>query len=791
MRALLMVVVMAAGPSAAFAGGMGDLGDFWQRGAVRELLVRGIDNVSLEEWADIGVNCVMNVPPEEAHALGLRTRRWFTMNLLNPASFDNDMDAVLSMTAVTLDGTHLRPHDPLFPTVANYWSACVNNPRWREFSAGLFRSWAEQGWDGCHIDYAARYEPCFCEHCRSLWGDYAAERALHPDLATLPGDVRTQMHLRQFRIEAVMDFLAMCRDEAQAIRPGFATDGTWHQDPGSAYQWAYGPLRAGGAHFDMMCIEGTTWGPFPPRSQQILWLKLAHALTVNQIAMSVTYHLITEDGKRRHGRMARDRAEVALAEIMSQGAVSWLGLGGPETGNLLREHSEMVRGIYRLWAELEPQLTSREEIGQVGIVFSPRSYLRPSNARNQLYVVGQALMRSHIPFVIHSDVGLSADRLATCPATVVLDAEALSDDAMAAIAAYHADGGKVLFLGAMPALDEDWAPREQVAELFRHPGGEGGEGVVTRMVGGRPTWYLAGDLMAPRSFGAMQSVHVDQQEAAPLAIEGESRALEIDGEPGHDYSLYVDITYQDGTHLWGQVATFDTGSHDWQFARAVIEPEKPVLRANVHLLLRNRTGTAWFRRVSFGPWDAQREQITQNMLSDGLDPEGVGAQPAWRPYAAGFEVEEIAGEGPTIKAAGAAGAGRVTQMHHPDIESQQAALALLSPILPERSMLRLEGEGAGQVYCDVALTDGGALLQLINYNASLHPELPELEQQQADRAIPVQNLRIRFEPPGGARVEAVTLMLPGEEPRALPVEGGEVTVPVLRTYAALLLELAQ
>ena len=87
----------------------------------------------------------------------------------------------------------------------------------------------------------------------------------------------------------------------------------------------------------MMCIEGTTWGPFPPQSQQILWLKLAHALTDREVAMSVTYHLLSdESGARHHGRTSTARTRVALCEIMSQGAVSWLGLGGPGTGNLLR-----------------------------------------------------------------------------------------------------------------------------------------------------------------------------------------------------------------------------------------------------------------------------------------------------------------------------------------------------------------------------------------------------------------------------------------------------------------------
>jgi len=61
-----------------------DLADFWRRGQVRELLVNGIADVSNEQWAALGVNCVMGVKPEDAHALGLKTRTWFTMTSINP-----------------------------------------------------------------------------------------------------------------------------------------------------------------------------------------------------------------------------------------------------------------------------------------------------------------------------------------------------------------------------------------------------------------------------------------------------------------------------------------------------------------------------------------------------------------------------------------------------------------------------------------------------------------------------------------------------------------------------------
>lgn len=257
----------------------------WRPGRVRELLVNGINTVKLPEWAEVGVNCVLGVKPDKAHPLGLRTRNWFTMNSISPRGFGANLALIKSMCAVNRDGSYRRPYDPLFPSVANNWSACVNNPIWREFAAKVFREKGQQGFDGCHIDYASHYENCFCDHCRRGWREYTGRHGLEErDLMDLPGDFKYRMHLREYRIRSTMDFLDMCRSEARKSKAGFCTDGTWHQDSGSTYQWAYGD------HFDMMCIEGTTWRPFPPRSQQILWLKLAHSLTNRRTGMSSTVY---------------------------------------------------------------------------------------------------------------------------------------------------------------------------------------------------------------------------------------------------------------------------------------------------------------------------------------------------------------------------------------------------------------------------------------------------------------------------------------------------------------------
>jgi hypothetical protein len=140
-----------------------------------------------------------------------------------------------------------------------------------------------------------------------------------------------------------------------------------------------------------------------------------------------------------------------------------------------------------------------------------------------------------------------------------------------------------------------------------------------------------------------------------------------------------------------------------------------------------------------------------------------------------------------VKLSTGADAVRVSQMHESDPGATEAAMRFLAPVLPERRMLTVEGEGADCVYCDVCECEGGALLQFLNYNAELHPELPEMEQQKTDRTIPVENLRVTFNPPGGGALGPLTLKVPGQDDVALAAEGNSFTIERLEQYAAVVL----
>jgi hypothetical protein len=99
-------------------------------------------------------------------------------------------------------------------------------------------------------------------------------------------------------------------------------------------------------------------------------------------------------------------------------------------------------------------------------------------------------------------------------------------------------------------------------------------------------------------FGASQTLTLNRTNIAPFIIRGWSKAENVSGTPDSGYSLYVDITYADGTPLWGQTVDLNCGTHDWEQRQFVLLPDKPVKSFTLHCLFRGHTGKAWFDDAS-------------------------------------------------------------------------------------------------------------------------------------------------------------------------------------------------
>jgi len=94
--------------------------------------------------------------------------------------------------------------------------------------------------------------------------------------------------------------------------------------------------------------------------------------------------------------------------------------------------------------------------------------------------------------------------------------------------------------------------------------------------------------------GISQTIELNRNTSVPLIIRGWSKAENVSGSKDSGYSIYVDITYQDETPLWGQTGAFSTGTHDWEMQEFLIMPEKPVKRITIYGLFRGHTGTVLF-----------------------------------------------------------------------------------------------------------------------------------------------------------------------------------------------------
>ncbi len=138
--------------------------------------------------------------------------------------------------------------------------------------------------------------------------------------------------------------------------------------------------------------------------------------------------------------------------------------------------------------------------------------------------------------------------------------------------------------------------------------------------------------------GAVCAVTLDQKAAAPVSISGWSRAQGVDGVADSDYSVYVDLTYTDGSALWGQTASFAVGTHGWQQRHLVIVPAKPLRSMNVYALFRNHTGTAWFADFEARP-----------VAADGLfDGQALAPPPLPASSPDGWFVRDVAAQTPLM-----------------------------------------------------------------------------------------------------------------------------------------------
>lgn len=139
---------------------------------------------------------------------------------------------------------------------------------------------------------------------------------------------------------------------------------------------------------------------------------------------------------------------------------------------------------------------------------------------------------------------------------------------------------------------------------------------------------------AARRAGAVWSLALNQTEARPFTVRTEARCERgPGGTRTRAFSLYVDLVYMDGDHLWGQTADFAPDpQRGWSAGTVTVIPAKPVRSASVYCLYRGLPGRVRFR----APAVRIREQADLALFD--AQPVALGDLPR---HEAGFLVRDV------------------------------------------------------------------------------------------------------------------------------------------------------
>jgi hypothetical protein len=99
--------------------------------------------------------------------------------------------------------------------------------------------------------------------------------------------------------------------------------------------------------------------------------------------------------------------------------------------------------------------------------------------------------------------------------------------------------------------------------------------------------------------GVNCQVNLNQAAPAKIILSGESKCDEslTKSKNAHDYSLYVDITFMDGTKKYGVQTPFSTETNEWQKKTVEFMPAKAIQQLRIYILYRFQTGKAQFKNL--------------------------------------------------------------------------------------------------------------------------------------------------------------------------------------------------
>jgi hypothetical protein len=114
--------------------------------------------------------------------------------------------------------------------------------------------------------------------------------------------------------------------------------------------------------------------------------------------------------------------------------------------------------------------------------------------------------------------------------------------------------------------------------------------------------------------GAASTVNLNQKAPAKIVLSGESLCEESlsKGKNAMDYSLYVDLTYADGTKSYadlkkGTCVPFSTDTKEWQKKSVVLNDAKAIKQLRIYILYRWQTGKVQFKNLKLEEFPAENK----------------------------------------------------------------------------------------------------------------------------------------------------------------------------------------
>jgi len=421
-----------------------------------------------------------------------------------------------------------------------------------------------------------------------------------------------------------------------------------------------------------------------------------------------------------------------------------------------RSHKDLLTRVHRSHAD-------------VALVYSVPSFLYKVCSAMQLYSgnalyqrqtanlngLGRALERLHVPYDVvvfgapgYWDDGDLAATLSRYKVLLLPHVESMTEQQADAVRQFARKGGRVIVSGDLGVRDERYRRREK--PLL------GPEQFVS--LGDAAEAYIRALFDRPKDeTGAHQRLTLNQAAPRAIVFRGWSKAERVSGSADSDYSIYLDIAFQDGSNLWAQTANFATGTHDWQLAQSTVEVDKPVKAVDVYALFRRRSGTVWFDDVFVGEQGSEK-----NLLGE------------WGAYKSGFQPDAA------VTRSGKPAVRCVIAPTAPSDETQTDSFkrieAALRQALSGQPPL-LETNAPETVFVNSVLRGDRLVVHLLNYDCDLA----------ADTLTEKRNIRVRIRLPEGMTAGTMTLSAPGSADAALHATADkgfvEFTVPRLRVWA--------